>query len=193
LTAGKELKHGIGPIDMPIDRILTRKHALRESRADDHHRLLILVIERVEIAPGNNGNAQRGEKAGRDVTPQRARVVFAMDVTITRELQTYTEAAVGITPGSDHSESRLGYTGQRIDATHRFFVEIEDLLRRFSVVQRWNVDDEDLTRINARLGSLQRGQRSDQHACARQQHERRCNLRDCKGPLAASGAAGDAN
>ena len=32
-SAGKELEHGIGPIDMPIDRILTRKHAaVRESR-----------------------------------------------------------------------------------------------------------------------------------------------------------------
>ena len=111
LGPGKELEHGIGPIDMSIDRILTRKHAVCESRADDHDRLSILVIERVEIAPGNNGNAQRGEKAGRDGTPQRARIVFAMGVTITRELQTYTEAAAGITPGSDHSESRLGDAG----------------------------------------------------------------------------------
>src|SRR5580658_4230856 len=96
---------------MAIDRILAGKHLPCESRADDHDRLVSLVIERVEIAPGDNGNAQRAEKAGRDATPQRARIVLAMDVTITRELQTYVEAAVGITPGSDHSESRLGDTG----------------------------------------------------------------------------------
>ena len=109
-AAGKELEDGIGPIDVPVDRILTRKHALCESRADDDDRLLILVIERVEIAPGKNGNAKRGEKAGRDGSPLRARIVFAMDVTITRELQTYTEV-VGIAPGSDHTESRLGDAG----------------------------------------------------------------------------------
>ena len=55
---GSELEHRIGPIDMPIDRILARKHALCESLADDHDRLVILVIERVEIAPGKNGNAE---------------------------------------------------------------------------------------------------------------------------------------
>src|SRR6202007_3458667 len=86
-SAGKKLEHGIGPIDMPIDRILPRKHALGESRANDRDRLSILVIERVEIAAGNNGNAKRGEKAGRDGSPQRPRIVFAMDVTITRELK----------------------------------------------------------------------------------------------------------
>jgi hypothetical protein len=48
---------------MPVDRILTRKHALCEARADDRDRLLILVIERGEIVAGNNGNAERGEKA----------------------------------------------------------------------------------------------------------------------------------
>ena len=69
-----------------------------------------LVIERVEIAPGNNGNASALKKPER-VTPQRARIVFAMDVTITRELQTYIEAAAGITPGSDHPDSRLGDAG----------------------------------------------------------------------------------
>src|SRR5260370_27682259 len=105
-SALHELEHRIGPIYMPIDGILTRKHALCQSRADDHDRLSIRVIERVEIASGNNGNAKRGEKAGRDGTPQRARIVFAMDVTISRELKTWTEV-VGITPGSDHTDGRL--------------------------------------------------------------------------------------
>jgi hypothetical protein len=96
---------------MAIDRILAGKHLLCESGADDHDRLVSLVIERVEIAPGNNGNSQRAEKAGRDATPQRARIVFTMDVTITRVLQTYVEAAAGITPGSDHPDSRLSDAG----------------------------------------------------------------------------------
>jgi len=109
-SSGNILEHRIGPIDMPVDRILTRKHLLRESGADDHDRLVSLVIERVEIAPGNNGNAQRAEKAGRDGTPQRAGIVFAMDVAITRELQAWTEV-VGITPRGDHPDSCLADAG----------------------------------------------------------------------------------
>src|SRR5260370_29831398 len=50
VRAGKELEHGIGPVHMPIDRILTRKHALCESRTDDHDRLFTLVIDCVETA-----------------------------------------------------------------------------------------------------------------------------------------------
>jgi hypothetical protein len=95
---------------MPINRIPTGKHTLCESRADDHDRLSILVIERVDIAAGNNRNAKRGEKAGRDVTRHRARIVFAMNVTNTRKLHAYT-VVVGITPGSNHSYGRLGDAG----------------------------------------------------------------------------------
>ena len=151
---GSELEHRIGPIDMPIDRILARKHLPRQSRADDHDRLAIAVIERIEIAAGNDGNAKRGEKAGRDGAPQRARIVFAMGVTIAGELQTYAEAAAGITPGSDHADSRFGDAGQRIDLAHRFLVKIEDLLRRSSVGRRRNVDDQDATRIETGLGAF---------------------------------------
>ena len=60
IATGKELEHGIGPIDMPVERILAREHVLRKSRADDDDRLVILVIQGVEIAPGKNGNAKRG-------------------------------------------------------------------------------------------------------------------------------------
>jgi hypothetical protein len=109
-SAGKELEHGIGPIDMPIDRVLNGKHALGESRANNRDRLSILVIERVEIAAGNNGNAKSGEKAGRDGAPKRARIVFAMNMTITRELEAYTEV-LRITPRSDYTDSRFGDPG----------------------------------------------------------------------------------
>src|ERR1700730_14682556 len=109
-SAGKELEHGIGPIDMPIDRILTGKHAVDESRANNRDRLSILVIERVEIAAGNNGNAKSGEKAGRDGAPKRARIVFALNMTITRELEAYT-AVLCITARSDHPDSRFGCPG----------------------------------------------------------------------------------
>src|SRR4029077_12357830 len=126
IASPKKFEHGIGPIDVPINRVFAGKHALCESLADDHDRVSTLVIILlVEIAPGKNGNSQRIEKAGRDGAQLRARIVFAVDVTITGELQTGTEG-VGVTPGSNDSESRLGDSGQRIDATYRFLVKIDD-------------------------------------------------------------------
>src|SRR5215469_1031549 len=59
------LQHGISPVDMPVDGILIGKHALRKSLADDYDRLTILLtVERVEIAPGDDGNAKRRKKSG---------------------------------------------------------------------------------------------------------------------------------
>ena len=76
---------------------------------------------------------------------------FAMDVTISGELQTRAEV-VGVAPGGNHTESGLRDAGQRFDAAHRFFVEIEDLLGRFSVGHCGNVDGENVTRVDAGLG-----------------------------------------
>src|SRR6202162_3618967 len=98
--SGDEFKHRIGPIDMSADGIPGRKHAAREGLADDSDGLLNLVILRIEIAAFKNGHAERGEKAGRDGAPHRARIVFAMDLAISRKLQTWAEV-VGIAPGSN--------------------------------------------------------------------------------------------
>src|SRR5690242_9628494 len=83
------LQHGVGPIDMPIHGILIGKHALGKSLTDDDHGLAIrLAIERVEIAAGNNGNAQRRKKSRRDATRQCPWVFYAggMDVPVSGEL-----------------------------------------------------------------------------------------------------------
>ena len=93
---GEELQHGIRPIDMPIDRILVGEHALCESLADDNDRLfIILVIERIEIAAGNDRNAKRRKKSGRDGTRLRPGILYAggMDVSVSGELQTGTGAS----------------------------------------------------------------------------------------------------
>ena len=107
--SGEELQHGIRPIDMPIDRILIGKHALCEGLADDHDRLfIILVIERIEIAAGNNRNAKRRKKSGRDDTRLRAGILYAggMDVSVSGELKTGT-GGVAIAPGNDVAEAVL--------------------------------------------------------------------------------------
>src|SRR5580704_5059601 len=88
---GEELQHGIGPVDMSIDRILIGEDALREGLADDHDRLRILsVIEHVEIASGNDGNAERSKKSGRHGTRLRPGILYTggMDVSVGGELDT---------------------------------------------------------------------------------------------------------
>jgi hypothetical protein len=110
---GEELQHGIRPIDMPIDRILVGEHALRESLADDNHRLfifIILAIERIEIAAGNDRDAERRKESGRDDTPLRPRILYAggMDVSIGGELQTEA-GGVAIAPGNDVPEGGLNH------------------------------------------------------------------------------------
>src|SRR5579863_9390784 len=110
-----------------------------------------------------------------------------MHVTITRVLQTYAEAPARITPRSDHANSRLGDPGQPADLAHRFLVKIDDLLSRSSVGRRRNIDDQDTARIETSLLPLHRDQRRDQHAGAREQYERRRDLRNGKDVLASAG------
>src|ERR1700678_550587 len=127
----EELQHRIRPIDMPIDCILIRKHALCESLADDNDGLfivtmiLILVIECIEIAAGDDGNTESRKKSGRDYTPLRAGIFYArgMDVTIPGELKTGAGAAIA--PRNHIAEGSLAYPGQGIDAAHRFLIEID--------------------------------------------------------------------
>ena len=61
-----KLHHGIGPHQVMADGILIREHELREGLADDDDLVAILVIGFVEIASGEDGDAEPGEKTGRD-------------------------------------------------------------------------------------------------------------------------------
>src|SRR6266852_2479818 len=109
---GDEFDHGIRPIDMPIDGILIGKHSLRESLTDDSDRFFALAVELIEIAAGEDGNAERGKKAGRDGAQLGARIFLAGDanVTVRRKLKAGAKAA-GIAPGNDNAESGLVHTG----------------------------------------------------------------------------------
>ena len=100
---------------MPIDRILVGEHALCESLADDNDRLfiiIVIVIKRIEIAAGNDRNAKRRKKTGRDGTRLRPGILYTggMDVSVSGELQTRSRGlpsrqgttspnAVSVTPG----------------------------------------------------------------------------------------------
>src|SRR5215472_16299626 len=88
IVAGSELQHGIRPIDMPIDGILSGKHALGKRLANDNDGLtIILTIERIKIATGNDGDAKRRKKSRRDATRLRPGVFYAgrMDVPVCGE------------------------------------------------------------------------------------------------------------
>src|SRR5213594_4246805 len=175
---GNELHHRIRPIDVAVDGVLIGEHALRESLANDNYGLLTLTIESIEITAGDDGNSECGKESRRDGAQLRARILFAggMNMAVRRELETGAKAA-GIAPGNDNPESRFVHTGQRFNPANRFLIEINHLLRRFSVGHCRNVDSEDVAYVEAGLRRLQRQQRLNQSAGACQQHERRGNLR----------------
>src|SRR5215470_20206265 len=102
-----EFQHGIRPLDMPINSILIREHALCESLTDDDDGIFIfiLAVEVVEITTGEDGNAERGKESGINNTPLRARILFApgMNMAVGGELQA--DAGGGIAPGNHQAES----------------------------------------------------------------------------------------
>ncbi len=61
---GDEFHHGIRPIDMSIDGILIGEHSLSESLTDDDDRFFVLAVKLIEIAAGDDRNAERGKKTG---------------------------------------------------------------------------------------------------------------------------------
>src|SRR5215469_6972443 len=173
---------------MPIDSVLIGEHALCESLADDHDRLLviILIVERIEVASGDDGNAERRKKSRRDDTPLRPGILYAggMGVTIPGELKTI----AAITPRNHIAECSFAHARQSINAAHRFLVEIDDLSRSLTVRHSGNVDGQDVLRVQTRLSLLQCDQRSDQGTCTGQQHERGGDLRHREDSLPAARA-----
>jgi hypothetical protein len=115
-----------------------------------------------------------------------------MNVAVGRKLQTWA-GWIAFPPGNHCAERRPIHTRQRINATHCFFVEINNLLRCFSVVHSRNIDSENALRVQACLRPLQCDERRNQYTCADQQHERSGDLCHREDLLAAVRAAGDAH
>src|SRR5260221_383494 len=108
-NSGGELEHGIRPVDVPIDGISIGEHALCESFADDNDGLTpFFAVALVEITATEDGNAERGEKSGRNDAQLRSRVLSrGMDMTVSGELQ----AEAGVAPGNNHAESGPVHAG----------------------------------------------------------------------------------
>src|SRR5262249_54822720 len=117
---GRELQHGIGPVDMPINGIPIGEHPSGERLTYDNHWVLRLAIELVEITPGKDGNAECGEKSRRYHAQLCARI-FARQVnmTVRRELQ----GKPTITPWNMQTECSFLDPGYPTNAAHGFFIE----------------------------------------------------------------------
>ncbi len=150
-----ELQDGIRPIDMAIDRILVGEHALCQTLADDNDGLfiIVIVIKRIEIAAGNDRNAKRRKKTGRDGARLRPGILYTcrMDVSVAGKLQS---AEAAIAPGNNVAERGLTYARQGVNAAYRFLVEIDDLLRCLPIGHSRNIDSEDVLSIQSCLGPL---------------------------------------
>ena len=126
--------HGIGPHQVMADGILIREHELREGLADDDDLVAILVIGFIEIASGEDGDAERGEKTGRDCAQICAGIIFtgAANLTVGRELEAGAKAAC-VTPGDDGAQGDVIHAGKRLDLANGFLVEANDLVWRAAV------------------------------------------------------------
>src|ERR1700724_4890512 len=118
-----EFHHRIGPYDVVIDCILTRKHALRHALAHDNHGLAIPAIVVVEIATGNNRDAKRCEKSRRDGLKLWAWIIFAgsVHVPVRGVLKSRPGAELPrVTPRNRGAQSYVIHARKRFDATYRF-------------------------------------------------------------------------
>ena len=77
--------------------------------------------------------------------------------------------------------------------TDRFLVEVEDLLGRFAVRHRGNINGEDVGHVETSPGGLQREKSRHQSTRAREKHEGGADLSDGKDALAPAGAACNAD
>ena len=170
-----ELHHRVGPHQPPVHGVHAREHALGDALADDHDLLAVAAIALVEVASGDDRHAERLEESRRDGPEPRPRILFAVGLLIALGRELRGEES-GIPPRHDRAERDALDAGQLRDSANRFLVEAADLLRLTRVG-----DDRDVHRQHVApepgLLPLQREERRDQHARARDQHERGGDLR----------------
>ena len=173
-----ELHHGIGPHQPAVDGVLRREQPLRDALAHDDDLLGVAAIGLGEVAAGDDRHAERREESGRDGAEARARILFAVrpDVALGRELEARAEDA-GVAPRHGRAHRDALHAGQLGDAPHRLLVEpvIWSGERPYDMTGTFTAST--LRVSKPVLRRLQRKQRRQQHAGARQQHERRGDLR----------------
>ena len=171
-----------------------REHPLRQALTDDDQIVAVARVVVSEIAAGNDRHIQRCKKSRRRSAPAGPRIFLTVRPRepFDRELsaERLTEP---IPPGHRRSERHAIDAGQLLDLPHDVLVERDSLIRRPAVGDHRHVHREHLPRLEAGRRALQRDERRQQHAGAREQHERRGDLRDGKQPEAAVRARRDAH
>src|SRR5262249_60781146 len=109
---------------MPINRILIREHALCESLTDDDDGIFtfILDVEVVEIATAEDGNPERGKESGRNDTPLRTRILFAIGMNMTVGGECKAHAGDCIAAGEHKAQNGRFDARERIPAPKGYHV-----------------------------------------------------------------------
>ena len=131
-----ELHHRIGPHHVPVDRILIREHPLRQALAHDDDLLAAAAIGFVEIASGDDRDAECRKKTGRDGPQLRPRIFFTRppDMAVRGEIKSGTKSA-RVAPRNDGAHGDMVHTRQLCDAPYGFLVEAGDLIERSAASQ----------------------------------------------------------
>jgi len=172
-TDADELHDAVGPRQMPVDRILTGEQRLGDVAADDDHFLGVVVIRVGEVPSGDERHAERGKVSRRDRPEVRARIVLAILLLqpLNRERESKTEVA-RVPPGHLVGARDVEDTGQDRHAPLHVAVELTNLIWRAAIRHFGHVHRKHVVRLEPGVGGLQRDQRLQQHARAREQHER---------------------
>ena len=167
LNSWNKFQDRIRPIHVSVDRILIGEHLLGKRLTDDNHRVIRFAVKVIKITSRNDRNPERSKKTRRDDAQLGVRIFArARNMPITGKLQAY--AARAVAPGYDHAKCRALHARQRINAANGFLIKVDHLLIGLAERHRRDVNREDVTHVQPRLGPLQLDQRCDQHACARQ-------------------------
>ena len=142
-----KLNYRIGPADVPVQRVLTGKHALRQALAYDHHRLAALAVGVIEIAARQNRNAERREETRRHAPEPCERIFFAIPVNLAvgRKLEPETEDSL-VTPGNRGSQRDAIHAGQFADPANGFLMEADHLFARFAIRHVRHIDGQHVAR-----------------------------------------------
>ncbi len=140
-----------------VDGVLIRKHSLGHALAHNDHQLAALSVRGVEIASGNQRDAERREESRRNRSKPPARIFFArcLDMTVGGETKARAEVT-GIAPRNGAAHCNSIDARQRRDTADRLLVEGRDLFGCLSVRHLRHVDREHMPHVEAGLGCLQR-------------------------------------
>ena len=134
---------------MPVHGILVREHPLGQEfrQPEPQDRLGCGRRNRVEVTPGEDGDAQGCEKPWGGESHLRARILTG-DVSVAI-VGIKTGAKAGVAPGSKDAKVLLVTPGTASTRVLDLPVEVDDLLMRLSFSHHRNIHGEDVAGVKA--------------------------------------------